>query len=320
MTKNRYRSTYHRPWQTPWVRSTLMLCLILLVIALLVEGFSRLNIYGKMLMAQRSRDRPLKSIVMIGAPHWLAEPILNSLAAEAVQYTVFNKRHPAYAAELRNPVNGKILQIIARHFTTDQAQGFNAWIKRVDYVRRVWLPHEQIIEIACRYRRPAALISVNGKYYLMSPHAIRLPGAYAPVDLPELSWLMRISGITVAVPAPGKPFSGQGVKLGLKMITLLSGHPFSSQIQCVNLANMYAPVPSTTPEIVLKTRFGTQIYWGLPPGKEGFYEVPASRKLQLLNDVYQQYHRIDAGRAYLDVRSDEVLVPRPPPATTQDAQ
>jgi hypothetical protein len=311
MAKNLYRPTYHRPWQIPWVRGMLMLCLVLLIAALLVEGFSRLNIYGNMLMAQRSRDRPLKRIVMIGAPRWLATPILNSLAAEAVRFTIFNKRHPGYAAELRNPLDGQILQILARHFTTDQARGFNAWIKRVNYVRRVWLPHEQIIEIACVYRRPAALISANGKYYLMSPHAVRLPGTYTAADLPELNWLMRISGITATVPEPGKRFSARGIHLGLKMIRLLSGHAFSSQIQCVDLANMYADVPPTTPKIILKTRFGTQIYWGLPPGKEGFYEVPASRKLQLLDDVYRQYHRVDAGRAYLDVRSDEVLVPRP---------
>ena len=320
MKKNRYRSTSHRPWEVPWIRSTLMLCLVLLVIALLVEGFSRLNVYGKMLMAQRARNRPLKSIVMIGAPPWLAAPILNALAAEAVQYTIFNKQHPEYAAELRNPLDGQILQILARHFITDQAHGFNAWIKRVNYVRRVWLPHEQIIEISCQYRRPAALISVKGKYYLLSPQGLRLPGAYTAVDLPQLNWLMRISGITVTVPAPGRPFSGRGVKLGLKMIALLSGHRFSSEIQSVDLANMYVHVPSTTPKIILKTRFGTQIYWGLPPGREGFYEVPASRKLQLLSDVYQQYHRIDAGKAYLDVRSDEVLVPRSPPAATQAAQ
>ncbi len=319
MTKSRYRSTYHRPWDIPWVHSTLLLCLTLLVVAMVIEGFARLNIYGKMLMAQRSRDRPLKRIVMVGAPPWLAAPILNSLAAEAVQFTISNPRHPAYAAELRNPLNGKILQILARHFTAHPSQGFNAWIKRVNYVRRVWLPHEQIIEISCQYRRPAALVSVGGSYYLISPHAVRLPGTYGAVDLPQLAWLMRISGVTVSVPSPGKPFSAPGIKLGLKMVALLSGHAYSSQIQSVDLANMYTNVPPTTPKIILKTRFGTQIYWGLPPGKEGFYEVPASRKLQLLHDVYQQYHRIDAGKAYLDIRSDEVLVPRTPP-TTQTGQ
>ncbi len=319
MTKSRYRSTYHRPWDIPWVRSILLLCLTLVVVAVVIEGFSRLNIYGKMLMAQRSRDRPLKRIVMMGAPTWLAAPILNSLASEAVHYTIFNPQHPLYAAELRNPLDGKILQILARHFTLHPSQGFNAWIKRVNYVRRIWLPHEQIIEISCQYRRPAGLVSLDGKYYLISPSAIRLPGAYTPVDLPELNWLMRITGVAVTVPAPGKAFSAPGIKLGLEMIALLSGHAFSSQIQSVDLTNMYTHVPPTTPKIILKTRFGTQIYWGLPPGKEGFYEVPASRKLELLNDVYQQYHRIDAGRAYLDIRSDEVLVPRPPP-TTQTGQ
>ena len=319
MAKSPFKPTYHRPWEIPWVRSTLMFCVVLLIVALLVEGFSRLNIYGNALMARRAKDRPLKRIVMIDAPPWLATPILNSLAAEAVQYTIFNKRHPAYAAELRNPLDGHILRILARHFTRDQSQGFNAWIKRVDYVRRVWLPHEQIIEIACRYRRPAGLVSVNGKYYLIGPHATRLPGTYTAMDLPALNWLMRISGLTVLAPVPGQRFSGPGITLGLQMIALLSGRPYSGEIQSIDLANMYAHVPPTTPKIILKTRFGTEIYWGLPPGEEGFYEVAASRKLQLLEEVYQQYHRIDAGRSYVDIRSDEVLVPRPPSTTTTAA-
>jgi hypothetical protein len=320
MAKTRFRPTYHRPWEIPWVRSMLMLCVALLIVALLVEGFSRLNIYGKMLMAQRAQKHPLKSIVMVGAPPWLAAPILNALASEAVQYTIFNKKHPAYATELRNPLDGGILAILARHFTQDQSLGFNAWIKRVNYVRRVWLPHEQIIEISCQYRRPAGLVSVDGTYYLISPRGTRLPGAYAPADLPELNWLMRITGIKVSVPPPGHIFSAPGISLGLKMIRLLSPQPYAREIQSIDLANMVAKVPVTTPKIILKTRFGTEIYWGLPPGQEGFYEVPAARKLQLLNDVYQQYHRIDAGRAYIDIRSDEVLVPRPPPPTTAAAQ
>ena len=317
MAKTRFRPIYHRPWEIPWVRDVLALCVVLLIVALLAEGFSRLNIYGKALMAQRARNRPLKRIVLIHAPPWLAAPILNSLAAEAVYFTIFNKRHPEYAAELRNPVDGNILRILGRHFSDNPTEGFNAWIKRVKYVRRVWLPHEQVIEISCDYRRPAGLVSLGGKYYLISPHGTRLPGSYQPVDLPALRWLMRITGVPTSVPAPGQRFSAPGIKLGLRMIGLLSGYDYSGEIQSIDLANMYANVPPTTPQIILKTCFGTEIYWGLPPGKEGFYEVPASRKLQLLEDVYRQYHRIDAGRAYLDVRSDEVLVPRlPPPVNT----
>ncbi|MGC9260184.1 MAG: cell division protein FtsQ/DivIB [Phycisphaerae bacterium] len=320
MAKTCFRPTYHRPWEIPFVRRMLMLCMVLLTVALLVEGFSRLNVYGKLLMAQRAQKRPLKRIILVAAPPWLAAPILNSLAAEAVQYTIFNKQHPEYAAELRNPLDGKILRILAQHFTNDPSQGFNAWIKRVTYVRRVWLPHEQIIEIACQYRRPAGLVSVNGRYYLISPHAVRLPGVYTPLDLPALNWLMQISGVKVSVPVAGKRFSAPGITLGLQMIALLSGQPYAGQIQSIDLANVYADVPPTTPKIILKTRFGTSIYWGLPPGQEGFYEVPAARKLQLLDEVYRQYHRIDAGRAYLDVRSDEVLVPRPPPPTTSQSK
>ncbi len=310
-------------FRQPHVRAILTACVTLAILAAVVEGFARLDRYAGSIMHQDSH-LPLRRLVMVHTPPWLSRPILNELADEAVQFACFNKKHPDYAAALRNPLNGRILRKIARHYMKHQSRGMNAWIKRILLVRRVWLTHEQVIEVYAIYRRPAGLVRMDGKYYLVTAGGTRLPGAYLPADLPALRWLMQIRGAKGNVPPPGKKFVARGIKTGLKLISLLEPEPYARQIAAVNVKNLAEGHTGTgsamAPLITLETRWHTAVWWGLPPGKEGFYEVPARRKLQLLRDIYKKYGRVDAGRAYVDIRSDQVLVPRPPkPAAAQPA-
>ena len=77
------------------------------------------------------------------------------------------------------------------------------------------------------------------------------------------------------------------------------------------MQNLGGKISALSPQITLTTRFGSQVWWGRAPGQEGFYEVPAARKLRSLAKVYARFGRIDAGRAYVDIRGDQVLVPKP---------
>ena len=318
-------SGFQRPsithWRQPWVRGVLTACFALAILAAVVEGFARLDRYAGDLL-QKQNDLPLRRLILIRTPPWLSRPILDDLAGEAVGYACNNKRHPEYATALRNPLNGRILRAIARHFMTHQAEGMNAWIKRVVMIRRVWLAHEQVIEVYARYRKPAGLVAMANHYYLISAQATRLPGVYLPTDASALSWLIQIRGVKGALPPPGKTFTMPGIRTGLKLISLLTPEPFARQITAVNVRNLHARQTDSNkpmaPQIVLITRWNTKIWWGLPPGKEGFYEVPASRKLESLLEIYRHYGRVDAGKPYVDIRLDQVLVPRPPkPAATE---
>ena len=300
-------------FRQPHVRAILTASLTLAILAVVVEGFARLDRYAGSIMRQHSR-LPLRRLVMVHTPPWLSRPILDDLAEEAVQFACV--KHPNYAAELRNPLNGRILRKIARHYMTHQSSGMNAWIKRIVLIRRVWLAHEQVIEVYADYRRPAGLVKMAGKYYLITTHGTRLPGAYLPADMSALHWLMQIHGIRGKIPLPGQKFTARGIKTGLKLISLLEPEPYARQITAINVKNMTDGDSGTgfplVPLITLETRWHTAIWWGLPPGKEGFYEVPARRKLKLLREIFDKYGRVDAGRKYVDIRSDQVLVPRPP--------
>ena len=45
--------------------------------------------------------------------------------------------------------------------------------------------------------------------------------------------------------------------------------------------------------------------WGRPVGQEIYYEVPTAAKLQMLNEIYAKYNRIDAGRDSVDIRWEQ---------------
>ena len=321
MADNGFQRTSLTPWQQPWVRGVLTACIALAILAAVVEGFARLDRYAGDLL-QKQNKLPLRRLILVRTPPWLSRPILDNLASEAVGYACNNKQHPEYAAALRNPLDGRILRAIARHFMTHQTQGMNAWIKRVIMIRRVWLAHAQVIEVYARYRRPAGLVKMADRYYLISAHATRLPGVYLPADVSALSWLIQIRGVNGTLPPPGKKFTMPGIRTGLKLISLLAPEPFAHQITAVNVRNLNTPQTDAStrmaPRIILTTHWNTQIWWGLPPGKEGFYEVPARRKLESLMEIYRHYGRVDAGKPYVDIRSDQVLTPRPPkPAATE---
>ena len=257
-----------------------------------------------------ARHEPLKRIVLTHAPEWLSAAILDKLAQEAVNFTVFNAKHPEYGVRLRDPLDGGILKIIAQHYMDYQRRGENAWIKSIVYVRRAWLPHQQIIEIYAKYRRPAALLITQGKGYLLSGSAVRLPGTYLPVDFERLAWLPWLVHTHVSVVGRGVRVSSPAVEAGLSLVKLLAPEPWHAQVREIDLANFGGAVSKTAPEIVLRTRDGHEVLWGMPPGQEGFYEVPAARKLMMLSEVNRLYGSIDAGKAYVDVRGDQVLVPR----------
>jgi hypothetical protein len=64
-------------------------------------------------------------------------------------------------------------------------------------------------------------------------------------------------------------------------------------------------------EVVLHTRFNTQIRWGSVLQQTGFsVEVPPQQKLATLERLYSEYGRLDAGRPWIEIRYDRVVYPR----------
>ena len=52
------------------------------------------------------------------------------------------------------------------------------------------------------------------------------------------------------------------------------------------------------------------IWWGRPIGQEKYYEVAAAAKVKTLGELNLQFGRIDAGRDYVDIRTENIWLPR----------
>ena len=288
-------------------KAVLSLCAALLIVAAILAAFGQIRRYAMSAIASSSAH-PLKRIVMVDTPAYLSHAILDSLAREAVEFTIFNHHHPRYAAEIRDPLNGRILRLLAAHYVRHPEIGFNAWIRRIVFVRRSMLPHEQVIEIAAQYRHPGAFVKVKNKFYLISRTGVRLPGVYSPLQHTQLRWLFTLTGYSGSAPKSGYPFQSKAIHAGLALARLLRNRPYAGQIRDIDVSGVGKP-SQRHPQIILITRWHTMVYWGQPPGVRSFFEVPTDRKLEYLQAINQQYHRIDAGHTFVDIRGDQVLVP-----------
>lgn len=205
------------------------------------------------------------------------------------------------------------------------------WIKQVRQVRRAFdkAPGDTL-EIDCEYRIPIALVewrqSSDAKpgYYLVDNQAVLLGEQYLAEQLPQVVHgsdgrvnLRILTGVECPKPKEaGQKWAGDDLIAGLELAKCLYGLPYAQEIEQINVANFLGRIDRSEAQLVLLTRYGTQVQWGRPISAEGF-EVPVSRKLEHLRLIYEQYRRVDAGQPWIDLRFDQVRRPKasePPPA------
>jgi hypothetical protein len=203
----------------------------------------------------------------------------------------------------------------------------NPWISKVRQIRRVYGDSPgDTLEVDCVYRIPTALVKWNDYYWLVDGDGYKLPAQYtrqqlsrAMIGLDGKLSLRVIQGITHAPVHSGKLWPGDDLLAGLELVKLLAGKPFAEDVPVVDVSNFAGRRDLQAAQIVLLTRYGTQIRWGRPPSaKDYFIEVSTSQKLQSLSDIYQQMHRVDGGQPWIDLRFDQVTYPSPEPAGATD--
>jgi hypothetical protein len=322
-------------YEVPWIRALISFCVILLVISALIEAYRRADQYASGVVKKEFDDAgPGKAKITLTAklmnkPAWLDQAILNQIFAET---QTFAARDQATYDRLLNPLDHDVLQEIAANYTGTDAEGVNhwtlrdnAWIQRISEVRRVISQDRksETIEVYADYRQPAAWVAYKDKFYLIDEEAVRLPGEYSESDRKATAGLMAISGVQLpdgmtTVPQPSEKWSGDDVAAGMKLADYLRGQSFDSQVASIDMTNFRERVDKNAPWIVLDTIWTAAdgkpriIDWGRPVGEESFYEVKAIVKLKALNAIYLRFSRIDADRDYVDIRADEVLLPKPP--------
>ena len=277
-------------------------------------------------------------IEIANAPAYLDRAIINALLDEAYQ---FAQKDEATYNRARNTLDAGILRELADLYTGTQAvdgraqnrpaAGYNAWIKRIIQVRRNVAADRsvQAIQIIAEWRQPAVWVRVNDALYLLDADATRLPGDYRPEDRGR-SKLMALTGVDVpliagkpAVPEPGQIWAsgkdgrpGADLAAGMQLAGVLGHQQFAPQIDAIDLSNHNGRRDPLAPWILLDTVWRTAggaprvVHWGRPVGEESFYEVQAEAKIKTLNEINLRFNRIDAGRDYVDIRTEVVWLPK----------
>jgi hypothetical protein len=196
----------------------------------------------------------------------------------------------------------------------------NPWIERVREVRRGYGKSAgDTLEIDADFRTPAALVRWGEYYSLVDAKGVKLPEQY-PRDMASrivhgLDGKVNIrvvEGVFNPPPDPGKLWRGEDLQAGLQMTKLLFDEPFAQDVIKVNVENVNRRISAKEAQIVLKTRYGTEIRWGRPISASDFFmEVSPEQKMASLRQIFQQYGRIDAKQPWLDLRFDKITYPSP---------
>ena len=254
------------------------------------------------------KNQPL-FIVLKNRPPWMNDFLVEQIAAVARP----TAPHSAFDHQLLIDTTNKLRA--------------NPWIKTVRQVRRAYASKPgDTLELDCDYRAPVALVKYGAFYWLVDENGVRLSERFTEEDVPNVQFgpdhhtvIRVIEGVKKPVPRQaGTQWAGADLLAGLKMVRYLYGKPFTEEILRVNVSNFGGRDPKE-PQIVLGTKYHTQIWWGRPPSDEdvdAFIEVSAARKLEHLRLIREKFGRVDGKFQWVDVRFDKVeRAPDPEPAS-----
>jgi hypothetical protein len=195
----------------------------------------------------------------------------------------------------------------------------NPWVKKVNAVRRVYgQSAADTIEIDCDFRAPLALVRWEDYYWLVDAEGYKLPEQYTAEQAPEMlldpqrrTQMRIVEGVSRPPVESGKKWPGDDLAAALELARLLHGRRYADELFKIDVTNFAGRTDPREAQIVLVTRYGTEIRWGRPiNAKDAFVEVPATKKLEALEQIFAQYHRVDANQPWLDIRFDQITYPR----------
>jgi hypothetical protein len=94
------------------------------------------------------------------------------------------------------------------------------------------------------------------------------------------------------------------------MVKLLYGKPYADEVERISVANYAGRQDPREAQLVLITRYQTQVRWGRPVNaKDYFVEVTPAQKLEYMAKIVQQFGRVDAKHSAVDLRFDRVTYP-----------
>jgi hypothetical protein len=193
------------------------------------------------------------------------------------------------------------------------------WIRSIRQVRRAY-GHKpgDTIEIDCEYRAPIALVRYGDVYALVDGEGVKLPELFSASHLPRIMFgqdgrinIRLIEGVSRPPPEPGRKWVSEDLAAGLELVQMIYGKAYAEEIVSVNVQNYAGRDDPREAWLVMQTRDHTEVRWGRPRSASDavFSEVPWTRKLEYMEKIVQQYHRVDAGHTAVDLRFDRVTFP-----------
>ncbi|MEI7766983.1 MAG: hypothetical protein WCJ97_06060 [Phycisphaerae bacterium] len=301
---------------TGWLRPLLMGLVLVAVGVGIGFGYRYIETYSdkKIQTASTQQRWPIR-VEILGAPPWLDQSIIADVKGTATSFIASSMEN---YNRIQNPLDKEILLVVSGQYTEAPQLRSNAWVRRIQWVRRIEDPKQRLItiQISAEFRRPVVLVRQGDELALVDEQKVRLPGTYRADERKNMLGFFVLLGIPEAMPQPGSPFVSAPVSTGLQMVQQLTGHPWSGQIDSIDLSNLGGQLDKSKPHIVLNTHYNTQILWGRPPQEEKFFEVSLPTKLKALSEIYMRYGRVDARTGYVDIRFEQVHIPRPVPPGT----
>lgn len=245
-------------------------------------------------------SRTAPKVVLVHRPVWMSDALYDEIVALAQPYGA----HSAFDRELLHDVADLL--------------GDSPWIKRVHEVRRVYgqRPGDTIL-VDCEYRAPVALVHWGEYYWLVDGEGVKLPQQYTAREIARIitgrdgkTNIRVVEGVRHAPVEKGERWPGEDLVAGLDLAKCLYGLPYADEVTGIDVANYAGRVNPREAHLVLQTKRGTEIRWGRPlAAKDFFIEVSTAQKLKSMQQVWQQFGRVDANRPWIDIRFDKITYP-----------
>lgn len=239
-------------------------------------GVDRLDHEARLVLVEKPLEVQLNHPVNRDGVEWLPGEEYAVLVEQSRQ-----------ALERVDPFDIRALQQVSEALFT------SGWFRAPPQVRHTGA---RCVRIEASWRLPAAVVRSQGRDWLISWDAMPMPMSF-PVGA---SGAVTILGAGLAPADPGSmfmhPWPGEDVRAALKLLRLLQGEEYLSQIAAIDVSGLSRNGP-----MVLITRDETRVVWGGEPGSFRPGEVGDDVKIQRLRDVYRRYGRIDAGGEALEI-------------------
>lgn len=250
---------------------------------------------------------------------YMRRQVEQKLTYPAKPPTVVLKNRPVWMTDLLANQICRLAQPLAAHSSFDQQMlkdtyevlKANPWIKEIRSVRRAYGEKPgDTLEIDCDYRAPIALVHWGEYYWLVDGEGVKLPDQFLPNQVPRVVVgrdrkvnIRMIEGVAQAPPPSGKKWVSPDLSAALEMVKALYGLSYAEEIVKVDVNNFAGRRNDKEAQIVLITKYGSEVRWGQPISAEDFFsEESPGNKLAFMKAIYEDYGRVDGKHRWIDIR------------------